>query len=316
MKRFRIPWLVDVALSDDAAEIESLAQNSMLDRAYADRSVLLNGVILKRVRKTLELDGKPFPTVAPRCAQGRDEAQEALWKHLSDLAPQLSTGPEELESLAAFVRGDGPDEVCGQLIQHVVGRLFASDFEATPASWSAALLLDKAPRTMNPIFLVWWAATGRIQQAKRLLAGMVGDNLAALHAIGIAVHNIVSGVTLMRQLYSDPIARASIPPEEAVSRCLVAPATVIRQPTSSDDSAQFDFKTSTLVLLSLRSANEKSPSKDVAFLRNTWSRCPAEQWVPALLEGIWRRASNPASRTVIRVGADAASNWRMTNFVS
>jgi hypothetical protein len=294
MKRFRIPWLVDVALSEDAAEIESLAQNPTLDRAYADRSVPVNGAILKRVRETLELDGNPFPTVAPKDAQGRKEAQEALWRHLSDLAPQLSTGPEELESLAAFVRGEGPAEGCGPLIQQVVGRLFAPDFEATPASWSAALVLDKAPRTMNPILLVWWAATGRVQQAKRLLAGKVGDNLAALHAIGIAVHNIVSGVILMRELYRDPSTRASILPAEAASRCLVAPSTVIRQPTSSGDSDQFDFKTSTLVLLSLRTANEKSPSQDAAFLRNTWSRCPAEQWVPALLEGIWRRASSPA----------------------
>jgi len=266
----------------------------MLDRAYADRSIPMNGAILKRVRETLELDGNPFPTVAPKDAQGRKEAQEALWRHLSDLAPQLSTGPEELENLAAFVRGEGPVEGCGPLIQQVVGRLFAPDFEATPASWSAALVLDKAPRTMNPILLVWWAATGRVQQAKRLLAGKVGNNLAALHAVGIAVHNIVSGVILMRQLYEDPIARASILPAEAASRCLVAPSTVIRQPTSSGDSDQFDFKTSTLVLLSLRTANEKSPSQDAAFLRNTWSRCPAEQWVPALLEGIWRRASSPA----------------------
>src|ERR1039458_8365450 len=67
MRRFRIPWLVDIVLSDDAAEIESLAKNPSLDRAYSDRSLPLNGMILGRVRKVLELDGKPFPTVSPRC---------------------------------------------------------------------------------------------------------------------------------------------------------------------------------------------------------------------------------------------------------
>ena len=306
MKRIRIPGLVDIAVSDDAAEIESLAQNPLLDRAYVDRSVPVNGAILKRVRETLELDGKPFPTIAPKSAPGREEAQEALWKQLSELAPQLSTGPEELERLAAFVRGED-DHECGPSVQQVVGRLFAKDFEATPDSWSAALVLDEAPRTMNPVLLCWWAATGRVEKAKRLLAGKVGGNLAALHAIGVAVHNIVSGVTLMRQLYSDPSARTSIVPAEAASRCLVAPSKVLRQPTSSADSAQPSLNTSTLVLLNLRAANEKSPSKDVAFLRNTWSRCPAEQWVPALLEGIWRRASNPALSTGTIVGAGAAS---------
>jgi hypothetical protein len=198
----------------------------------------------------------------------------------------------ELESLAAFVRGEGATKDCVLLVQQVVGRLFASEFTATPASWSAALVLDKAPRTMNPILLAWWALTGRVQQAKRLLAGMVGGDLAAVHAIGVAIHNIVSGVNRMRQLYSESPA---LSPGEAGSRCLVAPSTVIRQPTSSDNSTQSELKPATLVLLSLRTANDKTPSRDVAFLRDTWSRCPAEQWVPALLEGIWRRALNSAA---------------------
>ena len=159
MKRIRIPWLVDIAISKDAAEIESLALNPGLDRDYADRSLPVNGRILGRVRKVLELDGKPFPTVAPRSAPGRAESQDALWAHLSGLASGVAAGPEELETLAAFVRGTGATEDCGPLVQQVVGRLFRADFTATPASWSAALVLDKAPRTMNPALLAWWALT-------------------------------------------------------------------------------------------------------------------------------------------------------------
>jgi hypothetical protein len=290
MKRFRIPWLVDIVLSDDATEVESFAQDPHLDRAYTNRSLLLNGLILRRVLKVLELDGRPFPTVAPRYAPGRAEAQDALWKHLNDLAHHGSAGPEELENLAAFVRGNGPANACGPLVQQVVGQLFAPNFKATAASWNAALVLDQAPRTLNPVLLVWWAVTGRVQQAKRQLAGMVGGNMAAVHAIGVAVHNIVSGVNLMRQLYSDTSARAALSPAEAGRQCLFAPQTVIRQPTAFCNSAQIDLNPGTLVLLSLRAANQKSPDGDAAFLRNTWSRCPAEQWVPALLQGIWRRA--------------------------
>lgn len=290
MRRFRIPWLVDIVLSSDAAEIESLAQDPSLDRAYSNRTFLLNGLILGRLRKVLQLDRKPFPTVAPRHAEGRAEAQDALWVHLNGVASSLATGPEELERLASFVRGEGRVEECGPLVQQVVGRIFASDFRATSASWSAALVLDKAPRTMNPILILWWAVTGRVDQAKRILSGLVGGDLAAVHAIGVAVHNIVSGVNLMRQLYIDS---STLSPEAAASRCIVAPSMIIRQPTAIEGSNRFDLKTATLVLLSLRMANDASPSKDLAFLRNTWSRCPAEQWVPALLEGIWRRAINP-----------------------
>jgi hypothetical protein len=290
MKRIRIPWLLDIVRSEDAAEIETLAHDRTLDRAYSDRSVLLNGYLLRRVRKTLQIGGKPFPTVAPRNAEGRAAAQDALWNRLNVVAPIFSVGPDELETLAAFVRGVGPAESCGPLVQEVVGRLFISNFKATSASWSAALVLDRAPRSMNPALLAWWAATKRVDRAKQLLSEMVGGDLAGVHAVGVAVHNIVSGVKLMRQLYRDPVERTSLSPETAGSRCLFAPAAVIRQPTTSGSSAKVELETGTVVILNLQAANAKSPDKNVVFLRETWSRCPAEQWVPALLEGVWRRA--------------------------
>jgi hypothetical protein len=297
MKRILIPGLVDIVTSDDAAEIESLAQDPNLDRAFSDRSVLANGSILQRVLGILQIDGNPFPTVAPRCAQGRAEAQDALWNRLNALAPAYSAGPDELESLAAFVRGDGPDDSCGILVQQVVGRLFAPDFQATEASWNAALLLDQAVHTLNPGVIAWLALTKQADEAKLLLSDMVGGDLAAVHAVGFALHNIVSGVNLMRQLYSDPAGRAALSPATAGSRCLFAPANVLRQPTAPDSSANGDLETGTLVILNLQAANANAPDANLAFLRETWSRCPAEQWVPALLEGVWCRACDPQTQS-------------------
>ena len=178
MKRIRIPGIVDLVLSSDADEIEAFANDTKLDRAYSDRSILTNGLILQRVRSILQIGRKPFPTVAPKCAVGRAEAQNALWNRLNALAPAYSAGPDELESLAAFVRGAGPVEACGPLVQQVVGRLFAPNFSATQESWSAALVLDQAPRTMNLPLLAWWALTDRVNKAKQLLSTMVGGDLA------------------------------------------------------------------------------------------------------------------------------------------
>ena len=290
MKRIRIPWLVDIVLSKDAAEIESFALDPKLDRAYSNQTILINGLILRRVRKVLQFGGKPFPTVSPKDAEDRAAAQNVLWQSLNVLALKFSSGSDELENLAAFVRGVGPDDVCGPLVQQVVGKLFNPGFTATPASWEAALILDKAPRTVNPFLLTWWAITGRVDRAKQLLAEMVGGDLAGIHAIGIALHNIVNGVDLMRQLYNDPVQRASLSAQAVANRCLFAPTTVLRQPTESSSSDEGELNTGTLVVLSLQGANASVPDKDVAFLRQSWSRCPAEQWVPAMLEGIWRRA--------------------------
>jgi hypothetical protein len=290
MKRIRIPWLVDLVIAEDADEIESLARDTNLDRAYGNRSVLVNGMLLRRIRKVLQFGEKPFPTVSPRNSAGRAAEQDALWQRLNERASLLTSGPDELEGLASWVRGKGSMDSCGLLVQQVVGCLFAPEFQATPASWDAALVLDKAPRTMNFLLLAWWSFTKRVDRAKLLLAQMVDGNLAGLHATGIALHNIVKGMNRMRDLYSDQARRSSLSPEEAASLCLSAPAALIRQPTTAVKLAGAELDSATVVLLKLETANEKSPNADLSFLRKTWSRCPAEQWVPALLEGVWRRA--------------------------
>jgi len=290
MKRIRIPGIIDLLISDNRSEIESVTQDLTFDRFYSDASALANRCILHQVLGTLQIEGSRFPTVSPRSAPGRADAQEALWKRLSTIAPAYSAGPGDLNDLASFVRGDIPDDRLGPLVQQVVGRLFVPDFRSTQASWDAALVLAGAPRSLNPIQLTWWALTGKVDKAKALLAGMVGGDLAAVHAIGVALHNIVSGVNLMRQLYLDPSSRNSLPPETVSSRCLVAPATVLRQPTAPDGSIDGHVQRGTLVMLRLQDANAKTPDSDLVFLTKSWSRCPAERWVPSLLAGIWRRA--------------------------
>jgi hypothetical protein len=41
----------------------------------------------------------------------------------------------------------------------------------------------------------------------------------------------------------------------------------------------------------LGSASKGGANRDLIFLSQSWSRCPAEKWVPALLEGVWTRVS-------------------------
>ncbi len=119
---------------------------------------------------------------------------------------------------------------------------------------------------------------------------MVGGDLAGVHAVGIALHNIVSGIARMQQIFRDRSQGDVLTAEAAGARCLFAPGSVLRQPTDTATSDAGNLTPETLVLLKLQDANAHAPSGDIAFLRESWSRCPAEQWVPALLEGVWRRA--------------------------
>lgn len=290
MKRIRIPGLVDIAIVTDPAEVESLAQNTSLDRAYTNRSKIVNGLILRRICSTLQQAGRRFPTISPRGDAERAAAQNALRERLRAAPYSIAHGPDDLEPLSRWVRGEGDDDAIGLLLQGMVGRLFNPAFKATAQTWNAALLLNEAPRSLNPVLLIWWALTHKVDRAKQLLSDAMQGDLAGVHAIGIAMHNIVSGLRRMRELYRDPLQRAAHSAEQAVRQCTFAPDTVLRQPVCPTVANIEALDTGTLLLLKLQDANAAAPSSEIAFLGNTWSECPASQWVPALLEGTWRRA--------------------------
>jgi hypothetical protein len=66
---------------------------------------------------------------------------------------------------------------------------------------------------------------------------------------------------------------------------------VLRQPTVAGTTGSVDFTPATLVLLQLEKANARDPGYDTSFLSGTWSACPAQAWVPALLTAVWQRAT-------------------------
>lgn len=290
MSRLRIPGLVDLLRTRDPAQIAALAEDARLDRDYTAKGPLLNRIVLARIRKVLVWNGAPLPPVAPRGAQRPLPAQAALEARLAPLAVALSQEKVALEPLAAYVRGEGATGAAGPLAQAAVGRLYDPAYVADAASWQAALVLDQAPRTFNPIPLVWWAVTGAVAKARRRLAEKVGGDPSGLHGTGVAVHNLVAGFTRMRALWADPRARHQLSPEAAAAQCLVAPQQVVRQPVQPGLALAGAFADTTMVLLQLDAAHTSSPSAAMAFMTKSWSRCPAHAWVPALLAGVWRTA--------------------------
>ena len=126
--------------------------------------------------------------------------------------------------------------------------------------------------------------------ARALLVDKVGGDATGVHATGVAIHNMVSGLEAMKAAFADREARERLSVAAAVAKAVVAPRQVVRQPTVAGSSSAGGFSADTLVLLGLEKANKADPGYDTAFMDGTWSECPARRWVPALYAAIWRRA--------------------------
>jgi hypothetical protein len=198
-------------------------------------------------------------------------------------------GPAELEPLAEWVKGIGTAEKLDLLVQQSIGRLFVETFTATEESLAAARMVLEAAGSSNPLRMLGWRISGRLERAKTLLASMVNGDLAGVIAMITARQLIVDGLHKMRQLAADPALRSSI--TSAADECLFAPTTVVRQAKISGEVGGCPFRRGSLFILGLGSASKGAAHRDLVFLSQSWSRCPAERWVPALLEGVWTRVS-------------------------
>jgi hypothetical protein len=291
LKRHHIPYVLDVFEVSDPKDIEAVNNDPRIDRQFDSPACPLNWLLLKRSLSVLSYAGNRFPTMRPRDSVARKSDQEALWNRLNLKVPEVKSGPEELEPLADWVRGDGAEESLGLRAQQLLGRLFSETFVATPETWDAAITLVRAPRSSNVFKLIWWSLSGKVRRAKRQLAGMVNNDLSAVNAIGIAVHNLVKSLRRMKSLYSDKNLRMTLSPLDAVNRCLAAPTSIYRQATVAGELKGNQFSDNSLFILNIGDAAKMEGAERLVFMRGSWSSCPAEQWVPAMLEGVWLRAN-------------------------
>jgi hypothetical protein len=293
LKRIHIPGIINVFQVSDPQEIKDLSNDPVIDRQFETRTCPFNWFLLKRSLSVLSFEQRRFPTMTPRHSKARERYQDDLWRRLSNDSADIRTGPAELAPIATWIQGAGSDEEVGILTQQLLGRLFKSDFVATPDSWDAARVLVAAPRSPNLPRMLWWFATGKVSRAKRLLAGKVDKDLSAVNAIGIAVHNVVKGLRRMRAVYADVGMRNTLSAAAAASQCLFAPVSVYRQSTGPGKIGTRPFPKNSLFVFNIGGASGTQDGHSLVFMEESWSRCPASLWVPALLEGVWKRATAP-----------------------
>jgi hypothetical protein len=291
MKRTYFPGISDVVVVTDPAEIRTISNDSRFDRDFIGHGPVRNVQRLRKMLRIFSLNGRLFPTMLPRTNPNRAAAQDELWSRLNVKADEVKHGPAQLEPLAEWVRGLGTAEKLGLLVQQSVGRLFVETFTATEESWAAACLMLEAASSSSLTKMMGWRISGRLERAKTLLASTVNGDLAAVNGISVALHHIVDGLHKMRQLAANPTLRSSMTTDAAVDECLFAPTTVARLAKSSGEIGGCPFRRGSLFILGLGSASKGAANRDLVFLNQSWSRCPAEKWVPALLEGVWTRVS-------------------------
>jgi hypothetical protein len=300
MKRTYFPGITDIVIVTDPAEIRTISNDSRFDRDFIGRGPIRNVRLLRKILRIFSLNGRLFAIILPRTNPSRAAAQEELWSRLNVKADEVKHGPAELEPLAEWVRGIGTEEKVDLLVQQSIGRLFVETFTATEESLAAARMVLQAVGSSNVLKMLGWRISGRLERAKTLLASMVNGDLTGVNAMITARQLIVDGMHKMRQLAADPALRSSITTDAAVDECLFAPATVIRQAKTSGEVGGCPFKRGSLFILGLGSASQGAPNRDLVFLSQSWSRCPAEKWVRALLEGVWTRVAATGRKSIFR----------------
>ena len=294
-RMLRIPGLIDLARIDGSADIRALADDSRLDRRFEPRGPLINRMLVRRIRSVLRLDGVPLPSVAPREDRRRASAQEALRCRLDPAGGKPLWDEETIAALASAVRGSAGAPELGPAAQQAVGRLFVADYRGSAESWAAACVLDAAVHTRNPLESIVLNLSGRLERSRRLLATLVDDDPAGVHATGIAIHNLVRGFERMRELWAEPRWRSAV--DAVVAQCLFAPPSVLRQATVPGATVAGTVRAGTLVVLELEAARARAGAgRGLEFMAGHWAQCPAAAFVPALLRAVWERAVAEAAR--------------------
>ena len=285
----RIPYLLDVVRVDQAAVIASVSEDPRLDRDFSGPGPLFNRLVARRVRRALHVDGTPLPAVAPRHYPNRAEEQASLEGRLADQIAVGTPAAEQIDRLAAYVRGEQDEAALGPTVQEAIGRIFAEDYRGTRDTWRAAQVLDAAPRTRNPFRLLAWAVTGAVRRSRQTLAQAARSNPAGVHATGIAVHSLVRSLQAMREVWRET-ASGNVTAEVAVIRSLRAPQTVLRRWSAPATTILGEMRPGALTIFELDAARARAPGPHTTFMTESWTRCPAHAWTAALLHAVWTRA--------------------------
>ncbi len=289
-RQIRVPGLLNVIRTDDPELIRTLADHPALDRDFEAKGPLINRLLAARVRRGLRSAIGPLPSALMRDDEARTKTQ-------ADIRERYKPGNWDdpgVGNLASYVQGAGSRPV-GELAQEVVGRVLDSEYRSNEDTWDAATKVQRHLQGRNPILRIIRWLSGELMRAQNVLSRASRNDGASVHGTGVAVHNLVDSLDWMRAAWADPSRRARLTPKTAAHAAIRAPHTVMRAGAYDTDLLGGTLKPGTLVALDTRKAASRGMDARLAFLGDSWSSCPAEAWVMALLEEVWRQAEEDAA---------------------
>ena len=293
-RRIRLPFIVDVVLVSDPAEIRALNEAPAVDRNFIPRGPLINLLIVARIRRWFEIAGQLLPSLTPRRDHLRAERQRQLLAKLGPLEGPPPWTDAQIAALASYLRGQGSAEDAAIMTQQMVGNLFGPDYRADLATWKAAEMIDRFRDGFSLIQIVW-QITGQLARSKALLVERANDDRWCMHGTAIGIHGIVQALARMRELRAGQTA-ASLSDDAVLGQCLAPPRQVPRtvEAPFATPLVDDDLRPGGLLFLQLASAGTQAPGPEAVFMHGHWNACPARTFVTGLLLAVWRRSFQEA----------------------
>jgi len=288
--RLHVPKVLDIVWVAEPDHIRWLNQHPQIQRPLDPRASWLHRILARRASGELTFDGASLPQFHARDDAERADRQRKLEQQFESARVH---GSPERDEIAAYISDHRASDEIGVSVQQWCGRLFFSDYRATSGSYEAGKLVAEWPER-SPLRNWLDRLSGRLERSKHALDAAARHDLYCVHGTSHGMRQVTRTVRALRTLRKSAQApgRVELPPSEALRQCLAAPSVVLRG-CARDIAAPFlerPLTTRSLVVFLLDRAFQSSGDLDIAFLADTWSRCPAHRVVPAMLRSVWYAA--------------------------
>jgi|SRR5262245_14558786 len=286
----RIPGLLSLMVVKKPAEILAVNAAAAVDRPLSGRGGLVNRSIAAKLQVFRTAEGEIWPAFCTRHDAGRMQRSKEVAEKLTDIPAKLQSISGEIAELAAYVRGKQTARSAGVIVQQAVGKLFFTEYRASEESFDAAKTLSIWLRA-GPLRTRLLRRSGKVQAAVIEVLKQARQDTACAHGTGLALHNIVESIELMRKLARSESRLKRLSPADAVALALRAPERVVREARDGLRKENLRTRERSIVLMAVESARQRSSDPGIAFFSGQWNQCPAHAFVPALLAEVWKTAS-------------------------